>query len=191
MKTDAVELLCPRQNCPSSDSSSDSSSESSSSDVEISDYQQRQVCSSLKLLRKHWKKNIKRLSQNKDYINPSKWWSTDEFEQTISNLHPYVRAVLSTPGVSSLSESIFSLSGSLKSSRRANLNPEKLCQMICISININTLFSNMSDFVTVTEKHLTTQKRPRTESTRLSTQQQLTQPSILSTHQQGPAESLN
>lgn len=93
-------------------------------------------------LRNHWKTKYSKYAKSSLEIhkNPLIFWRDHHYGQTLAELHPYVRAILATPSNSSLSESIFSLSGALKSKSRSCLKPEFLNQMTFVKFNMNTVF---------------------------------------------------
>ena len=102
----------------------------------------------LKQLRMHWNQHYNEYSNSTtaEMMDPLIFWRTSEISKDMTDLHPYIRAVLATPSSSSISETIFSLSGALKTKSRSAMKPEKLAVMTFFKFNIN-LFATTDELV--------------------------------------------
>lgn len=61
------------------------------------------------------------------------WWK--EYSSKFPNLAKVARSMLAIPATSTASERVFSIAGHIVSKRRANLSPEHVDALVCISMN--------------------------------------------------------
>jgi hAT family C-terminal dimerisation region len=104
-------------------------------------------------------------AQRAKYKDPATFWqeinvSVNPRLQQIELLRPLARSLLAAPTTSASSESLFSVTGALKSSIRASLSSEALRAEALISRNLH-LFPSRDDFLRAVVDHLLSRGYPK------------------------------